>query len=174
MNPIDWRKYAAEFSPWHLVLPIFSLLISIAFWIDFVNVAGITTKESAKQVVTTIKSWKESYHSEGDHCDLEIDCTDGNRYEIRFMLYEKRAEEIKSALTAGAEATIYTGLYINQIMEISVNGHVIIPFDAGYRALYNGGIGYASIAVMLEVIGIWLISVEIRKDKDASRHKASR
>lgn len=161
-----WLSSSAAFS-----ISVACLLISIAFWSDLISIAGITAKESANHVVTTIQSWKESDHSKGQYNDLLITCGNGNTYEIRYMLYEERKNEFNSVLAVGAQASIYTGFHSNRVMEISVNGHTVFPFDTGYPALLKESIGYACLAVLLDLCGILLIIygvIKMKKNKQRS------
>ena len=149
---------------------VLGMIISIAFWSGLISVVGIT-KDSANHAVTAIQSWKESSHSDGAHRDLLITCGDGHMYTIRYMLYEGLADEFRTAMAVGAEASIYTGPVFRDVMEISINGNLLFSFETGYQALLNEKIGYAGIAAVLDLCGIALIIYGVKRREQNSKRK---
>lgn len=150
--------YVMEVDPFVAIgVAVLCLLISIPFWLGFVSVARIHTREDAKHVNTTILSWRESVARTPRRKSMLIICSDGNMYEIRQDLYRNYRDEVQSTLSAGAEASIYTGLVFKDIIELGINGQTVIPFEEGYDALRIDRASSAVLAAFLDISGLALL-----------------
>ena len=133
---------------------VLSILVSLAFWLGIASIAEIHTRDDAKHINTTVLSWKESVSRTPRRKSMLITCSDGNMYEIRRELYRRCKDEVQSALSTGAEVTIFTGSILKDIFELSINGETVIPFEEGYKDLKVDYIGYAVLAAFLDITGI--------------------